>query len=382
MGLSGCSSVNDALSDDAVAATVNGEEIYEQTITDYIANVREQMGLTDDDDWASWMVSYDYTAETLRSDVIDSYVSRALISQGAEELGITVDDSEIDEQVDAMKQYYDSDEAWEEALEAVGMDEEYYRSEIEQQLKATKLRDYFASDEEPSEEDMIAQCQVYASTYDGARKSSQILFDADDKETAQEVLDKINSGELDFADAAAEYSIDSATAEDGGNVGWDSMNSYIDEYSTALDELAEGEVSDLVESDYGWHIIKCTEIYTAPDEVTSTDQVPEEWLTEIKESLQYQAQTEAYNEWYEQYEEDADIVINDMPEGLPYDVDLSAYQTDGDDEGTTEDDTTVDSTDSDSASVDGDATDETTGDSADSTTEDGDSESEQPAEAA
>ena len=93
----------------------------------------------------------------------------------------------------------------------------------------------------------------------------------DDQATAQEVLDKINSGELDFADAAQQYSQDEGSKADGGNVGWDKLTSFVDEYQTALDGLEKDQVSALVTSTYGIHIIKCTDVFTAPDEVTSID---------------------------------------------------------------------------------------------------------------
>lgn len=326
-GLTACSGSNDAAKGDGtVAATVNGTEIYEQTITDYVENVREQMGLTEDAAWGEWLVMYGYTPETIRKDVINSYVQRELISQGADEKGITVDQAKVDEYVNSMKQYYETDEEWQAALESAGMTEDYYRSEIELQLKTQALQESFATDEEPAEEDLIAQCQMYATAYDGAKKSSHILFETDDKATAQDVLDKINAGELDFAAAAQEYSVDTASATDGGNVGWDATNSFVEEYTTALEALQEGQISGLVESEYGWHIIKCTQVFTAPEEVTSSDQLPSEWVDGMKESLKSQAQSEAFNAWLEEAEASADIVINEMPEGLPYDLDLTPYQ--------------------------------------------------------
>ncbi|WP_369677506.1 peptidylprolyl isomerase, partial [Klebsiella pneumoniae] len=89
------------------------------------------------------------------------------------------------------------------------------------------------------------------------------LFDSADEATAQEVLDKINSGELDFAEAAQQYSKDSS-AQNGGDVGWDKMTSFVEPYQTALDGLAVDQVSGLVTTDYGIHIIKCTDEFNAP----------------------------------------------------------------------------------------------------------------------
>ena len=338
--LAACTSGDQASGDSgAVAATVGDVPISEDTVTKYIESIRSQMGVTDEDSWGNWLAQNGYTPESVREEVVNSYVQRELIKKGADERGITVDSTEVDGYVDQMKQNYDTDEKWQEALTQAGMTEDEYRSEIELQLKNRGLLESFASDEEPSEEDLLQYAQMYATTYDGAKRSSHILFDSGDEATAREVLDKLNAGELDFAEAAKEYSKD-GSASDGGDVGWDKTSSFVEEYQTALDGLEKDQMSGLVTSTYGIHIIKCTDVFTAPEEVTSLDQIPSDWVDSIKSSLKSQKQNEAYQKWLEEYKESSDVVINPMPEGLPYAVDMSKYQTsddaaaeDGSDEG-------------------------------------------------
>lgn len=338
--LAACTSGDQASGDSgAVAATVGDVPISEDTVTKYIESIRSQMGVTDEDSWGNWLAQNGYTPESVREEVVNSYVQRELIRTGADERGVTVDSTEVDGYVDQMKQNYDTDEKWQEALTQAGMTEDEYRSEIELQLKNRGLLESFASDEEPSEEDLLQYAQMYATTYDGAKRSSHILFDSGDEATAREVLDKLNAGELDFAEAAKEYSKD-GSASDGGDVGWDKTSSFVEEYQTALDGLEKDQMSGLVTSTYGIHIIKCTDVFTAPEEVTSLDQIPSDWVDSIKSSLKSQKQNEAYQQWLEEYKESSDVVINPMPEGLPYAVDMSKYQTsddaaaeDGSDEG-------------------------------------------------
>lgn len=328
--LAACTSGDQASGDSgAVAATVGDVPISEDTVTKYIESIRSQMGVTDEDSWGNWLAQNGYTPESVREEVVNSYVQRELIKKGADERGITVDSTEVDGYVDQMKQNYDTDEKWQEALTQAGMTEDEYRSEIELQLKNRGLLESFASDEEPSEEDLLQYAQMYATTYDGAKRSSHILFDSGDEATAQEVLDKLNAGELDFAEAAKEYSKD-GSASDGGDVGWDKTSSFVEEYQTALDGLEKDQMSGLVTSTYGIHIIKCTDVFTAPEEVTSLDQIPSDWVDSIKSSLKSQKQSEAYQQWLEEYKESSDVVINPMPEGLPYAVDMSKYQTSDD----------------------------------------------------
>lgn len=313
--------VNDT--SEGVAATVNGTEIGEKAITSYVANFRTMSQMEDDATWSQWLVDNDYTVEAMREQVINYYVSQSLIRQAAEENDVTVDPAEVDSQVSTMRAYYDNDEDWQTALQQAGTTEVQYRSLLELSLMQQALQSKVAQAVEPTDEELLQYAQMYAMAYSGAKKSSHILFAASDEKTAQEVLDKINAGELDFAEGAKEYSTDEASAVDGGNVGWDRLTTFADEYQQALDGLEAGQVSGLVTSQFGIHIIKCTEVFNAPEEVTAIDQVPSEFVDSIKGSLEASSKEQSYADWYASYKEKADIQINDMPEGLPYAVDLS-----------------------------------------------------------
>ena len=311
---------------EGVAATVNGAEIQEKDVTDSVESIRSQMSLTDEDAWGEWMVKYDYTPEKVREEVIDSLVTKQLIIQGAEEKGVTVSDDEVQSYVDQMKQNYASDDKWNEALQAVGMTEDQYKDNIKTSLLQQGLLKAFEGDD-PSDEDVLSYAQTYISSYDGAKRSSHILFDADDEATAQSVLDQINAGTLDFAEAAKTYSKDSS-GQNGGDVGWDKLNSFVNEYTAGLADLSKGQVSGLVTSSYGIHIIKCTDEFHAPAELTSLDQLPSEFVDQFRSSLKSSNQSKAYQQWLSDAKENADIEIKDMPSGLPYDLDMSKYQSD------------------------------------------------------
>lgn len=328
VGITACSgnSTSGSKGVGGVAATVNGAEIQEEEVTASVESIRSQMSLTDEDAWGEWMVKYDYTPEKVREEVIDSLVTKQLIIQGAEEKGVTVSDDEVQSYVDQMKQNYASDDKWNEALQAVGMTEDEYKSNIKTSLLQQGLMKSFEGDD-PSDEDVLSYAQTYISSFDGAKRSSHILFDADDTETAQSVLDQINAGTLDFAEAAKTYSKDSS-AQNGGDVGWDKLNSFVSEYTAGLADLSKGQVSGLVTSSYGIHIIKCTDEFTAPAELTSLDQLPSEFVEQFRSSLKSSNQSKAYQQWLSDAKDNADIEIKDMPSGLPYDLDMSKYQSD------------------------------------------------------
>ncbi len=309
-----------------IAATVNGVEIQEDDVTLAIQEMREAYSLDDQDSWGTYLSSVGSTPEQLRENYVDSLVDQELQKQGAQEKGITVEESDINTVVDNIKANYDSDEKWQQALQQAGFEAESdYRETVSNSLLAQALLDSFEA-EEPTDEDVVAYASENIS-FESSKRSSHILFDVNDKETAQSVLDQINAGTLDFADAAKEYSTDTGSAENGGDVGWDQLSSFVTEYQTALDGLSVGQVSELVESDYGWHIIKCTDEFTVPDEITSIDQLPAEFVDTFRETLRQQSQQDAYQAWFDEFKEGADIVINDMPATVPYNVDMSQYET-------------------------------------------------------
>lgn len=65
----------------------------------------------------------------------------------------------------------------------------------------------------------------------------------------------ILNGELSFADAAKKYSEDTGSASLGGELGYAPANTYVPGFARALVNLQEGEISQPVKSNYGWHLI-------------------------------------------------------------------------------------------------------------------------------
>lgn len=327
VGITACSgnSTSGSKGVGGVAATVNGAEIQEEEVTASVESIRSQMSLTDEDAWGEWMVKNNYTPEKIREQIIDDLAFNQLIIQGADEKGIEVSDAEVQSYVDDTKQKYPSEDKWQDALKDVNMTEDDYRAKLRVGLLSQALLKTFGSD--PSDEDVLSYAQTYISSFDGAKRSSHILFDADDAETAQSVLDQINAGTLDFAEAAKTYSKDNS-GQNGGDVGWDKLNHFVSEYTAGLADLSKGQVSGLVTSSFGIHIIKCTDEFHAPDELTSLDQLPSEFVEQFRSSLKSSNQSKAYQQWLSDAKDNADIEIKDMPSGLPYDLDMSKYQSD------------------------------------------------------
>ena len=340
--LSGCSSNGMT---GGVAATVNGTEISEDTITQYIQDMRESNDLTDDSAWGQYLSTYGQTPDSVRTDVINYYVKIELEKQYANENNISVSDDEVNNAIQSVKSNYSNDEAWQSALSSAGLTEDKYKENVTNSLLEQKVSDAVTKGKTtPSDKKVLKTIKSYKSYFTGMKKSSHILFSSKDKAKAKKVLAQIKSGKISFEDAAKKYSTDSGSAKNGGNVGWDKLNSFVTEYTKALSKLDKGEVSGLVSSDYGIHIIKCTDEWTAPKKLTSLDQVPNDLVKYIKNYLKSNNESTKFQEWYDDYKSKQDIKINDMPSDVSYNVDMSQYSSTSEDATATETEATTAST--------------------------------------
>lgn len=75
------------------------------------------------------------------------------------------------------------------------------------------------------------------------------------EERLQQLRQRIVKGE-DFAELARAHSDDTGSAIDGGSLGWTSPGVMVPEFEEKMDMLAIGEMSDVFESRFGWHLIK------------------------------------------------------------------------------------------------------------------------------
>ena len=78
------------------------------------------------------------------------------------------------------------------------------------------------------------------------------------REKAQKILDSIKSG-IEFSELAKRNSDDSLSAINGGDLGWAKKGTFVKEFEETLFRMNLGEVSDLVETEFGYHIIKLTD---------------------------------------------------------------------------------------------------------------------------
>jgi len=94
----------------------------------------------------------------------------------------------------------------------------------------------------------------------GAGASASPEAKAEAKKKAEQVLAEIKKNPAKFAELAKKYSQDPGSAEKGGDLGTFGRGSMVKPFEDAAFSMKPGEVSGLVKSDFGYHIIKLTEI--------------------------------------------------------------------------------------------------------------------------
>lgn len=92
----------------------------------------------------------------------------------------------------------------------------------------------------------------------------QIIDSLGTLQTAQEVLSKIKSGAT-FEDMAAQFSDDPGSKSRGGDLGFIERRRMVQPFDSAVFSLKVGEITDLVRTQFGWHIIKLTEVKEVED---------------------------------------------------------------------------------------------------------------------
>ena len=325
-----------------VAATVNGTNITEDTITKQIMSYRTSAGYDDDADWAKFLVDQRMTPESYRENMIRSVASDYLVDSAIREYDITVSDDEVDKEFERAAESYGGIDKMMEILNQVGYTEDAYKDSLRSSMQTTKLREKVAGVEKPTDQEVVDYINENLDTYNDARRSENLLIKVDAeasdedkqaaKDKAQEILDKINAGEISFEDAVKEYSDDTASAKDGGDVGYDKLTSFVTEYQDALSALQKDQVSGIVETSYGYHIIKCTDVFKVDGAVKSIDEVPAKIKDYVVNTIVSSAETEAYDAWLKEYTDKADIKINEMPADVPYNVDLKLAEQAKDDD--------------------------------------------------
>ncbi|EEL87958.1 Foldase protein prsA 1 [Bacillus cereus AH1272] len=192
-----------------------------------------------------------------------------------------VSDEEAKKQVDAAKEQMG--DKFEVALEQVGLkNEDELKEKMKPEIALEKAIKATVTDKDVKD------------NHKPEMKVSHILVK--DEKTAKEVKEKINNGE-DFTTLAKQYSEDTGSKEQGGEIAGFAPGQTVKEFEEAAYKLDAGQVSEPIKTSYGYHIIKVTD----KKELKPFDEVKDT----IRKDLEQQRLQDATGKWKQQ-------VINDL----------------------------------------------------------------------
>ncbi len=213
--------------------------------------------------------------------LVEQRIDDLVLIQAARASGVIVLESEVQPEVDKavadVRQNFPSEEAMNEALARSGRTMAQYRQALTQQYmdqrliqrfvgqRLSKLPRHAVTDQEVREafERQREQLQpraasvsfqqvvVTAAPTDSARAAARRLAD--------EVLAKARAGE-DFEGLARRYSQDQGSKERGGDLGWFRQGTMVRPFEDAAYAMRPGEISPVIESEFGFHVIKLERI--------------------------------------------------------------------------------------------------------------------------
>ena len=203
--------------------------------------------------------------------VLDRLVSFHLLLQESEALSLSADDAAVDARIEIIRSTFPSDDAfktqlssWETTLD--DLREETQRDLLVERVLASEVLSGIEVDVETAQEFYELHTEQF--TEGGGVRARHILIglspDATDQEKAEargraERLRGEAEGGLDFAELARTHSEDPGSAANGGDLGLVVPGQTVPEFEAALFALEPGDLSEVIETPFGMHVIQMVE---------------------------------------------------------------------------------------------------------------------------
>jgi peptidyl-prolyl cis-trans isomerase C len=276
-----------------VLARVNGEPIRKGDFDKAVESVEQRAGR---------QVPQPERDRVYRN-ILDELIGMKVLQQEARNRKIEVSDAELNQNIDVFKQHLGGETEFAAALAAQKMTLNEFREETRSEIRVGKMLEAEVNTKvaiQPKDLD-----DFYAKNPDQFKQpeqvhASHILItvpqnaDAKAKESARTkaaaLLKQIRAGG-DFAALAKKHSQDPGNAGNGGDLGFFGRGQMVAPFENAAFALQPGQVSDLVETQFGFHIIKLAE--KKPGRVMTLDEVRPQ-LEQYLKNLQIQEKTQAF----------------------------------------------------------------------------------------
>ena len=301
--------------DDEVVATVNGKDItakqYKINLELYKKSIESLYGTSI---WETEIEEGVKYKDKFKDLMLDQILDIEVIYDQAKKDNLLPSKEEVDTKFKELKKNIDADAEYKKTLDKIGVNDEFLKEQQEQDLalqnfkanfdKTTVISDeeiqkYYDEHKDEFYKDEVKASHILISTVDKDGKPLSEAKKKEAKKKAEEVLKKAKAGE-DFAKLAEEYSDDPGSASQGGDLGYFGKGQMVKPFEEAAFALKPGQISGIVESDYGYHIIK---VFDKIDE-----QQP---LSEVKDTIKTTLLNEKYAQTVEKLKKSAKIEKNE-----------------------------------------------------------------------
>ena len=238
---------------DAVIIKVNDSPIMKQEVDDIITRQMSSPFLAQLDkssDEAKMLVL------VAKDKAVNELIVKRIINNEIAKRNITVSTEELDKYKKEMLEQIGGEENLKEILAKNNMSENDFNTMIANDIQVSKLIDTI-SPVKVSESDVkkfYNDNKASKFTYPDSVRASHILIK--DKAKAEEILAKAKVPNADFAALAKQNSEDTGSAQNGGDLGFFSKDQMVKPFAEAAFSLKPDTISDLVQSEFGYHIIK------------------------------------------------------------------------------------------------------------------------------
>lgn len=252
--LGGCGLVrkNPEATANSIVAEVGGEQIkkaeFDQMFEMFKVQYEAQFG---SEIWDKDVDGRKYV-DVMKEKVLDMLIDMKVQEKEALKEGITVTDEEINAEVDKVRKNFDTEQKFNDFLATQKMTNESLKDTIRKDILVTKLKEKMTEDVKVTDEEIAAFYTQNQGQFMSI-KASHILLE--NEEEARKMLERVKKGE-NFNELALEFSKDPTAKENKGDLGYFRKGQMLKEFEAAAFKLKVGEISDLVKTDFGYHIIK------------------------------------------------------------------------------------------------------------------------------
>jgi peptidyl-prolyl cis-trans isomerase C len=229
-------------------------------------------------------------------------IDRELVLAQAERLGISIPGADVDQALQEYRRDYPGNE-FEQMLQEQGLTLEQWRRELEQGLLMEKVvRQVAYAGISVTDAEVEDYYRGRRDEFDRPAQVRARQIVVASQEEGQQLLGRLRQGES-FVEVAQKHSL-SADSEQGGDLGFFARGQMPAEFDAAVFTLPVGRISDLVQSEYGFHIFQVEE-RRAGMRLTLA-----EVREEVREAVRSLKEEQAYQEWLQELRSRATIEIN------------------------------------------------------------------------